>query len=236
VSSSILAAEPDPKEDHMVHASDKSLGIDKFGECLRKAMEWYGVDKNGFDQKDLLPTAAILAANIIDVNKNPTDKKPRVCINGMEKDGDREEARNFLKRRARVYSEECLVDIYCYRRQADPFRPIITMECEGSDGHSGNVKRDASSLNCDYLWDLFKLLQVASPLRIFLAICRENKRSLLMKQVDALVRGYRQNILKNDDEVFAVIFPSTKWKKENIRVQSWTGPHATRRQPQRLYP
>ena len=220
----------------MVQASDNSLGTDRFGECLREAMEWYGVDKDGFDQKDLLPTAAILGAKIIDVKKKPDDKKPRVCMNGMEKDSDREKARRYLKKRAKFYSEECMVDIYCYRCEADPFRPIITMECEGSDGHSGDVKPNASSLNCDYLWDLFKLLQVASPLRIFLAICRENKRSLLMKRVDATVRGYRQNILKNDDEVFAVIFPSTKWKKGNIRVQGWTGPQAGRIQPQRLYP
>jgi hypothetical protein len=223
----------------MVQASENSLGIDRFGECLRKAMEWYGVDKDGFDQKDLLPTAAILAAEIIDVkNILSGDKKPQVCMNGMGKDSNREKARRYLKQRAKYYSEECMVDIYCYRHQADPFRPILTMECEGSDGHSVDVKDDASSLNCDYLWDLFKLLQVASPLRIFLAICRENKRSLLMKRVDATVRGYRQNILKNDDEVFAVIFPSTKWKKEkkNIRVQGWTGPQAGRIQPQRLYP
>jgi len=197
-------------------------------------MDRYGVEKDGFDQKDLLPTAAVLAARIIDAKKIRGYQKPRICITHLEKDNDRKWAKVYLKRRARCLPEECMLDIYCYRSQADPFRPIFTVECEGSDGHSDSVTAHASSLNCDYLWDLYKLLQVPSPLRIFLARCRENKRSLLERKVAALVKGYRRNLV-DDDEVFAVIFPSRRWKKENIRVQGWTGPQATSTQPQRLY-
>ncbi|TFG61291.1 MAG: hypothetical protein E4H32_07550 [Nitrospirales bacterium] len=208
----------------MTRTSGKLLGNDQFRECLERAMTWYGVDRAGFDQKDLLPMAAVLAAQITGVTKRPGEKKPRICINGMEKDKNRKMAKKYLMRRIRVHPEECMVDLYCYSGQSDPFLPILTMECEGHAGHSKDVTPRASSETCDYLWDLFKLIQVPSPLRIFLAICTEKKRSLLEKQVGAMVRNYGDILKRDCGEVFAVIFPETKLTGKTIMVQGWTYP------------
>ena len=98
------------------------------------------------------------------------------------------------------------------------------MECEEYAGHSKEVTPRASSETCDYLWDLFKLLQVTSSLRVFLAICTEKKRSLLEPQVESMVKGYGEILERGNWEVFTVIFPGTKLDGKNIKVQGWTFP------------
>src|SRR3989304_8212468 len=208
----------------MLHPPTSSLGIDRFQDCLEKAMRWYEVDQAGFDQRDLLPTAAVLAAQILDIKRRPGEKRPRICINGLEKDKNRKIGKKQLMRRARVHDEECMVDLYCYTGKSDPFRPILTMECEGYAGHSKDVTQLASSETCDFLWNLFKLLQVSSPLRVFLAICTEKKRSLLEKRVETMVRGYGDILKRDNGEVFVVIFPETKLTGKTVKVQGWTYP------------
>ena len=84
-----------PREDHMTYVSGNPLGIDRFRECIEKAITRYEVDQAGFDQKDLLPTAAVLAARIIDVIKRPSQKRPRICINGLDRDRNRKMVKKY---------------------------------------------------------------------------------------------------------------------------------------------
>lgn len=200
-----------------------SIGPDVFKECLAEAMKWYGVYKKGFDQKDLLPTAAYFAQLLL--KKAGASKKDGVwvCANGLKKGRDRRNVKAEIKKIAKVEPYECMVDIYCCRGSKDPYTPLITMECEGFVGYSGEVRRSATSDDCDYLWDLFKLLQVPSPLRVFFALCSEKKTETLQKLIGGHVMAYR-NFRKSTDVVYAVVIPSVKLKGKSLTVQSWTGP------------
>jgi hypothetical protein len=96
------------------------------------------------------------------------------------------------------------------------------MECEGAAWNSGEVNRSATSDDCDYLWDLFKLLQVPSPLRVFLALCAKKKVEDLQWLIHRHVKDYR-GARTPDDVIYAVVIPWVKLKGKTITVQRWSG-------------
>jgi hypothetical protein len=125
------------------------------------AMNEYGVDKKGFYQTDLLPTGAILAGLILEPLKEREGNYVTACVSRLK---GRRYAKSFLSARVHeIDRHECMVDIYCCEGTKDPCRPLLTMECEAATGHGRDVSASATSDECDYLWDLFKLLQVPSP-------------------------------------------------------------------------
>jgi hypothetical protein len=199
------------------------IGPEVFKECLAEAMQWYGVYKKGLDQKDLLPTAAYFAKLLLKKAGTTKREKVWVCANGLKKGRDRRNVKAEIEKIAKIEPYECMVDIYCCRGGKDPYVPLITMECEGCAGYSGEVQKSATSDNCDYLWDLFKLLQVPSPLRVFFALCSKKKTEALEKLIDRHVKTYG-NLRKSTDVVYAVVIPSVKLKGKSLTVQSWTGP------------
>jgi hypothetical protein len=202
------------------------IGPEVFKECLAEAMQWYGVYKKGLDQKDLLPTAAYFAKLLLKKAGTTKREKVWVCANGLKKGRDRRNVKTEIKKIAKIEHYECMVDIYCCRGNKDPYVPLITMECEGCAGYSGEVQKSATSDNCDYLWDLFKLLQVPSPLRVFFALCSKKKTEALERLIDRHVNTYG-NLRKSTDVVYAVVIPSVKLKGKSLTVQSWTGPKST---------
>jgi hypothetical protein len=131
-----------------------------------------------------------------------------------------------IEKIAEVDPYECMVDIYCGAGRKDPYRPLITMECEGCAGYSGEVLKSATTDSCDYLWDLFKLLQVPSPLRIFLALCSKKKTGNLQRNINKHVRAY-QNRRNSKDEVYAVVIPWVDLEGKTVIVQRWSGPKST---------
>lgn len=199
------------------------IGPEEFKECLVEAMQWYGVYRHGFDQKDLLPTAAYLSTLLL--RKAGISKKDRVwvCVNRLNKGRGRLRAKAEIEKIAKVDPYECMVDIYCGVGRKDPYKPLITMECEGCAGYSGEVGKSSTADSCDYLWDLFKLLQVSSPLRIFLALCSEKKTRDLQRNVDMHVKAYQER-RDPKDEVYAVVIPWVVLKGKTIIVQRWSGP------------
>ena len=201
------------------------IGPEVFKKCLAEAMQWYGVDKHGFDQKDLLPTAAYLSKLLL--RKASVTKKDGVwvCVNGLNKGRGRLRVKTEIEKIAEVESE-CMVDIYCGIGRKDPYRPLITMECEGCAGYSGEVGKSASTDSCDYLWDLFKLLQVPSPLRIFLALCSEKKTGDLQRNIDKHVKAY-QDRRNSKDEVYAIVIPWVDLEGKTVIVQRWSGREST---------
>ena len=201
---------------------NSSIGPEVFKECLVEAMEWYGVYKKGFDQKDLLPTAAYFAKLMLAKAGATKADGIWVCTNGLKKGRDRLEVKAEIEKIAKVEPYECMVDIYCCAGHRDPYRPLITMECEGFAGYSGEVRRSATPDSCDYLWDLFKLLMVPSPLRIFLAICAEKKMKDLQRLIDRDVKAYR-NYRSPKDDVYAVVVPWAELEGKTIIVQRWSG-------------
>jgi hypothetical protein len=185
-------------------------------------MKWYGVYKQGFDQKDLLPTAAYFA-NLL-LKKAGASKRDGVwvCANGLKKGRGRLKVRAVIEKIAKVEPYECMVDIYCCVGHEDPYKPLITMECEGFAGYSVEVGKSATSDSCDYLWDLFKLLQVPAPLRVFFALCAEKKMKALQGLIDRHVVAYR-TLRKSTDVVYAVVIPPVRLKGKSLTVQRWTG-------------
>jgi len=198
------------------------IGPEEFKECLAEAMKWYGVYKHGFDQRDLLPTAAYLVKFLLERAGFSKRHGAWVCVNGLKRGRGRTDVRKEIEAIAEVDPYECMVDIYCGVGKKDPFIPLITMECEGAAEFSGEVSKSATSENCDYLWDLFKLLQVSSPFRVFLALCAEKKTGELQRKICELVKGYRKH-RNPTDVVYAVVFPWEKLDGETITVQRWSG-------------
>ena len=76
--------------------------------------------------------------------------------------------------------------------------------------------------DCDYLWDLFKLLQVPSPLRVFLPLCAEKKVEDLQWLIHRHVKDYRGS-RKLNDVIYAVVIPWVKLKGKTITIQRWSG-------------
>jgi hypothetical protein len=185
-------------------------------------MKWYGVYKPGFDQKDLLPTAAYFAKLLL--KRAGATKREGIwfCANGLKKGRGRRKVKTEIEKIAKVEPFECMVDIYCCSGDKDPYTPLITMECEGFAGYSCEVSRSATPDDCDYLWDLFKLLQVPSPLRIFFALCAEKKTEELQRCIDKYVNTY-QGLRSPKDEVYAVVFPWVKLEGKTITIQRWSG-------------
>jgi hypothetical protein len=198
--------------------------MDRFKKALIDATNWYGVDKAGFDQKDLLPTGAVLAGYLLDATgAKDSGKYVTASVSKLRGDHGRKEAYKFLIDRVHeIDPHECMVDIYCCEGEVDPFNPLLTMECEASSGHGRDLSRSATSDDCDYLWDLFKLLQVPSPLRVFLAITKQEKVEELERHIEKLVVEYA-SARKAEDEVFSVVFPDKSLDGKRTRIMRWSG-------------
>jgi hypothetical protein len=199
------------------------MGIQAFTKKLADAMEEYGVQKKGFGQKDLLPTGAVLAGLILEPLKEREGSYVTACVSRLKGVNSRRYAYRFLKERVHEFdTHECMVDIYCCEGVKDPYRTLLTMECEAATGHGRDLSSSATSDDCDYLWDLFKLLQVPSPLRIFLSIAKSGMVDELEKHIGKLIRNYQPHL--GNDEVFSVVFPGKRLLGERIRVFRWSGP------------
>ena len=75
----------------------------------------------------------------------------------------------------------------------------------------------------EILWDLFKLLQVPSPIRIFMNLCTEKNRriDLLERKIKSMVDMYRQTP-RTWNETFSVVFPGGKLQGKKVNVYRWT--------------
>ena len=199
------------------------ISIRKFAGLLDQSMRDYEV-QDEIDQKDLLPTAVLLADKL--VGTLPAQRRrpmPALYASGMRRDMDRMRVSRELRHvRFDHNYGECMVDIYVCKGERDPFKPILTVECEGYSGGGRNVTPDASSETCDYLWDLFKLLQVPSPVRVFLARTTGHKVRPLERLVSRLVRAYGR-YRRDRDVVFSTVLPATVLYDKHINVYRWQG-------------
>jgi hypothetical protein len=103
---------------------------------------------------------------------------------------------------------ECIVDVFVCNGERDPFKTMVTVECEAYAGWQ--VTGKSSSADCDYLWDLYKLLQVPSPIRVFLARLPATRHSTLAQRVADLVQAYQRNY-RTDDRIFSALFPTSQF-------------------------
>ena len=199
----------------------KPIGIETFVECLVQAMHDYKIDKEGFAQKDLFPTAALLAGHLL--KESAATGNTTICMAHMKKDNNRKwVARQLEKMGFEIEPYECLLDIYCCTAM-QPYQTLLTIECEGACGQGKELTSKSTPEDSEILWDLFKLLQVPSPIRIFMNLCTEKNRriDLLEKKVIEMVDKYRQTP-KTWNETFSVVFPGGKLKGKKVNVYRWT--------------
>ena len=199
------------------------ITLHRFRDLLDAAMREYEV-RIELEQRDLLPMAVLLADKLVGALLARTNgPKPTLYAARMTDDSDRKWVIKQLRNtKYNSSGGECMIDVYVCRGNKDPFKPVVTMECEGYLGHARHVTRDASSESCDYLWDLFKLLQVPSPLRVFLAITTMGKVKQLEELVANQVQEY-QHCRDNTDVILSGVFPGAVFHDKAINLTWWQG-------------
>ena len=85
---------------------------------------------------------------------------------------------------------ECVVDVSVYRSQLDPYIPLATAESEPV----GDKTPSSGDGRC--LWDLFKLLMWASPLRLFVLRAHPENLQALEQRIEDLVKCYAGYFLR----------------------------------------
>ncbi len=121
---------------------------------------------------------------------------------------------------------ESMLDISVYSGQADPYDTLITAESEAYRDH--HIDATSTSDSSDYLWDLFKLLQVWSPVRLFVARVGERRGSppgqrlgLVNTRVEALVQGYCRRQIPAGHKIFAIVLPCTGGYDGVVHCVGW---------------
>ena len=119
----------------------------------------------------------------------------------------------------RHYRRESMVDVAVYRGETDPYATLATAESEAYCDHG--VSSASTSDTTDYLWDLYKLLQVPSPIRLFVARVRTLERCCVLEgRIEFLVKGYR-GALREGDRVFSIVLPTAKHDYGSIQCSGW---------------
>jgi hypothetical protein len=179
-----------------------------------------GLERRGLRQKDV----KLLVVRMVDAlvaKAHPRDKTgPRhwLCANRCGE---------MRKLQARHSPYESMVDVAAYAGDVDPYRTLMTAESEASPVHRLGPR--SQSGNNDYLWDLWKLLQVPSPLRLFVALVRDRIKlrkgrcQLLERHVARMICEYAENGLFNKgDRLFSLILPTGSSKKyESVCCRGW---------------
>jgi len=124
-----------------------------------------------------------------------------------------------MLRYTRLKSSESMLDVMVCKGERDPFQTLITAESEGYSGHG--IEHTSTSENNDYLWGLFKLLQVPSQVRLFVArISRMEKCNRLQERVAWLINCYPR-LLREGDRIFSLVLPTALRDCGNISVHGW---------------
>lgn len=124
---------------------------------------------------------------------------------------------------ASPYKYECMLDVHLMRGRADPYETCITAEAEGYPGHyrhlaqSSGKKKDME--NDDPLWDLFKLLAVPSPLRLFFALGSTRHWARVAEAFSDFADKYRERWKEGD--LWLVYVPTAHLASESVRVMHW---------------
>jgi hypothetical protein len=128
---------------------------------------------------------------------------------------------------ARHSPYESMVDVAVYAGDRDPYRTLMTAESEASPVHRLGPK--SQSGNNDYLWDFWKLLQVPSPVRLFVALVRDRIKHrkarclLLEKHIERMVGEYAEaDLFKRGDKLFSLVLPTGSVKRyASVSCRGW---------------
>ena len=122
-------------------------------------------------------------------------------------------------RHCKLEPNESMVDLAAYTGERDPFITVATAESEAYALHP--AREDSMSETSDYLWDLFKLIQVWSPLRLFVAR-RQGAREgrILEERIASTVNAYGDYFYEGD-RIFSLVLPTAGRDYSQVRVYGW---------------
>lgn len=121
-------------------------------------------------------------------------------------------------------TSESMLDVTVFRNDSDPYQTLLTMESEAyvAKPPSPTCTSDNNAL----LWDLYKLLQVPSPVRVFLTRHLPRHHDTILCHVGRLVESYR-SAYRPGDEILAIVLPSNSgFCIDDVSLNGWL---ATRR-------
>lgn len=193
------------------------LTVDQVRAALTHAMGEYGHPKMG--QKWLKPTTVLLLDALVPALSVPASPRPFICMNSMQKEDWRVWVRNHGLRHLAPYDHECLVDLNVMQGAGAPYRVLMTAESEGWSGHVRGLEDDEKWDASDFMWDLYKLLQVPSPIRFFVTLSGADHHDVLERRTAQLLRCYEET--SGQADLWAISFPTSSTKKTPVRILHW---------------
>jgi hypothetical protein len=113
-----------------------------------------------------------------------------------------------------------MVDVAVFAGNKYPYETLITAESEAFANEK--IKLSSTPDDNGYLWDFYKLLQVPSLLRLFVARVSSPRCPVLEKRIEWLINCYPTN-LRHGDYVFSLVIPTSRREWRNICVNAWVG-------------
>jgi hypothetical protein len=119
----------------------------------------------------------------------------------------------------RHYPQESILDVAVYRSETAPYMTLATAESEAWAQHEATTTSTSDTSN--YLWDLYKLLQVVSPLRLFVARVTGTERCSILEERIAWLVGVYAKDLRHGDSVFSLVLPTAGNAFARLRCCGW---------------
>lgn len=121
---------------------------------------------------------------------------------------------------AEACHEECMVDINIMYADFHPYETLLTVESEGYEDHAVHLKKHGwESDENDMMWDLYKLLTVPSPVRLFVTRSSKNNQECLMESTQEMVGAYSGFL--GDSIVCAVQMPTEQLEDTPATMAVW---------------
>lgn len=127
-----------------------------------------------------------------------------------------------------LWPKEVLIDLVVFRGHKHPYEPVVTIESEGSiQASKALVSLDVASSPESWepnglVWDLFKLLLVASPHRMFVARCDRSKMPHLVERIGRYIETYYPSAADSRAGLFSLVLVSPeKDASPHVRVVVW---------------
>jgi hypothetical protein len=213
--------------------SSDTISVKHITDAFRKAVDLYEV-KDGVEQRDLKPLTVLAVDYLMPLVVEDKSVKPYICMNAMKADPDRTWVSDNLQN-LRPHHEECMVDLNVMTGDTHPYNIILTAESEAyaDDARLLSVVNEGEVEDSDMLWDLYKLLMVPSPIRLFVTQASIKHHGSLLKHTTRLANCYAPTI-GDATTIFAVQIPTTSLRRDKTLIARW-GPGRLRHEPEQQY-
>lgn len=116
----------------------------------------------------------------------------------------------------RHVGQECMLDLAFLHRPSTtaPWSTLATCESEAYPNHLPGLPNGDDQVDVGYFWDLFKLLQYPSPLRMFMAVTNPRSLEILSGNLVKYAKPYG-GVARSGDRLFIATVSNTN------AVASW---------------